>query len=320
MNNVILDVDTGVDDALALMLALAAPQLNVLAVTCVGGNVGLPQVVENTLHVLQLSGGGNIPVAAGMHRPLLEAPQDASYVHGHNGLADIELPPHGLQPVREHAVELMRSTLLGSESPVTLIALAPMTNIAVLLRMYPDVINRIERIVFMGGAIGAGNATAAAEFNTWHDPEAAAIVIGSGIPMTMYGLEPFYEVTCDPRTIDELRASGRKHMAFAGQLLAHLATVTEDESRIADAGHAAIGDAGAVCAAIDPEGLRLRRAPVEVSLQGPATRGQTVVDLRTGLGAGGEVNAGAGGGIDVVLGADVERYRRLFLDSLALLP
>ncbi len=317
MKNVILDVDTGIDDALAIVLAVTHPELRVRAISCVGGNVSLDQVVANTLSVLNLVGRGTIPVAAGMSRPLLEQPQNASYVHGRNGIAGLVLPEHPLKPRPEHAVELLRTEILACETPVTLIALAPLTNIAVLLRMYPEVAENIERIVVMGGAVGAGNATATAEFNVWHDPEAAAIVFDSGVPLTMYGLEAFYSVTVDADTIRDLAGSSRPVDAFVGGLLTHLAEMTRDEQRIAGQGAAAIGDAGTVCAVIDPAGMTTRRAPVEISLLGAATRGQTVVDLRTGLGAGGEVTRGERGAVDVVLGVDGGRYARLFLDTIA---
>lgn len=314
---VILDVDTGIDDALALMLAVRHPALDVRAVTCTGGNVPLDQVVSNTLAVLALAGGDGIPVAAGTHRPLVEAPHDAGYIHGRNGIADQQLPAHDLAPVDEHAVELLRRVLADSDRRLTVIALAPLTNLALLLRLYPQVAERIERIVMMGGSIGPGNATAAAEFNVWHDPEAAAIVFGSGVPVTMYGLEPFYRVTCSAETIAQLSRDESACARFAGAMLGHLAAVTAEESRIGVPGAAAIGDAGAVCAVIAPEGVTTVAAPVSVALAPGLTRGQTVVDTRNGLGAGGEVMAGRDSSTTVVTDVDADRYRELFLGVLA---
>ncbi|GAA4380416.1 nucleoside hydrolase [Paeniglutamicibacter cryotolerans] len=316
MKSVILDVDTGTDDAMALMLAVAHPALDVRAVTCVGGNVSLEQVVANTLGILELMGAGHIPVAAGLAEPLIEPAQDASYVHGSNGVADIELPTPTRSVEDVHAVELLRRTLAESTEPITIIALAPLGNIALLLRLYPEVHAKIERIVFMGGAVGAGNATASAEFNIWHDPEAAEMVLRSGVPTTMYGLEAFYQVTIDAETIGELASSTQPVQAVLGGLLSHLASISVDESRIVGAGWAAIGDAGTVCAVIDPDGLVLRTAPVEVSLAPGPTRGQTVVDLRTGLGAGGAETHEQESHIKVVLDVDGPRYARLFLEAI----
>jgi pyrimidine-specific ribonucleoside hydrolase len=311
---VVLDVDTGIDDALAIMLAVAHPGLDVRGITCVGGNVPLAQVVENTLGVLALM-GADVPVAAGMTEPLLQPPQHASHVHGANGIADIELPAHRMRPVEEHAVELLRRTIVESSTPVTLISLAPLTNIAVLLRMHPEVTEHLERIVVMGGAIGHGNATAVAEFNVWHDPEAAEVVFRSSVPTTMYGLEPFYRVAIDGDRIAAFAGSAVPRARFAGRMLQHLALMTVDEDRLATPETACIGDAGAVCAVIDPAGLAIWRAPVQVVLDGTVARGQTIVDLRPGAADAGSPPNGRSL-VDVVHDVGAERYRDLFLTTL----
>ena len=189
---VILDVDTGIDDALAILLACRAPAMDVRAITCVAGNADVDQVVANTLRVLDAAGAPDIPVARGMARPLIEPPRPARHVHGEDGMGDLGLPESRRSSVDVHAVELMRATLAGATEPITLIPLAPLTNVAVLVRSYPELLERLERIVLMGGAAAVGNATAAAEFNVWHDPEAAAIVLDCGVEVTMYGLDVFY--------------------------------------------------------------------------------------------------------------------------------
>lgn len=311
---VILDVDTGVDDALALLLAVRHPALDLRAVTCTGGNAPLAQVVQNTLRVLDAAGAGPVPVAAGAHRPLLETPQHAAAIHGADGLADLGLPTSTRTPEPVHAVELLRRTLTESAEPITLISLAPLTNIALLLRTHPEVRDRIARVVMMGGAVGTGNATAAAEFNVWHDPEAAAIVLGEGLDVLMYGLEPFYRVSVTHADVERLCAADAPAPRTAGALLTHLIAIDATEERVAD-DRVAIGDAGAVCAAIDPAPLVTRVAPVEVALAPGATRGQTVVDLRTMEGA--DISeARAVPPATVVLDADPEPYRRLFLEAL----
>lgn len=311
---VILDVDTGVDDALAILLAVRHPALDVRAITCTGGNAPLAQVVTNTLRVLDAAGAGAIPVAAGAHRPLLEAPQHAAAIHGSDGLADLGLPDSARTPEPVHAVELLRRTLEASEEPLTIISLAPLTNIALLLRMHPEVVDRIDRVVMMGGAVGTGNATAAAEFNVWHDPEAAAIVLGAGLDVLMYGLEPFYRVGVSHDDVEQLLAAEGTAPRLAGALLTHLIRIDATEERVAD-DRVAIGDAGAVCAAIDPAPLLTRVAPVEVALAPGATRGQTIVDLRTMVGA--DISAAREAlPATVVLDVDPEPYRRLFLDAL----
>ncbi len=311
---VILDVDTGVDDALALLLAVRHPALDVRAVTCTGGNAPLVQVVQNTVKVLDAAGAGSIPVAAGAHRPLVEAPQHAAAIHGADGLADLGLPASTRRPEPVHAVELLRRTIVESAEPITLVSLAPLTNIALLLRTHPEVRDHIARVVMMGGAVGTGNATATAEFNVWHDPEAAAIVLGDGLDVLMYGLEPFYRVSVTHADVERLQAADDPAPKLAGALLMHLIGIDATEERVAD-DRVAIGDAGAVCAAIDAAPLVTRRAPVEVALAPGATRGQTVVDLRTMEGA--DLSAARPvPPATVVLDVDPEPYRRLFLEAL----
>ena len=311
---VILDVDTGVDDALAILLAVRHPALDVRAITCTGGNAPLTQVVMNTMRVLDAAHAGSIPVAAGAHRPLLEAPQHAAAIHGSDGMADLGLPVSRRPQHPGHAVELLRRTLLDSVEPVTIISLAPLTNIALLLRTHPRVAERIGRVVMMGGAVGTGNATAAAEFNVWHDPEAAAIVLGEGLDVLMYGLEPFYRVGVSHDDVQHLLAAEGAAPRLAGALLTHLIGIDATEERVAG-DRVAIGDAGAVCAAIDSGPLVTRRAPVEVALAVGATRGQTVVDLRTMEGA--DISAAREAPTaTVVLDVDPEPYRRIFLDTL----
>ncbi|WP_141991231.1 nucleoside hydrolase [Rhodoglobus vestalii] len=316
MQQMILDVDTGIDDALALMLAVRHPDVNLRAVTCVAGNATLEQVVRNTLTVLDVAGAGDIPVAAGAHRPLLAEANHAAHVHGTDGLGDLGLPESMRAVAPVHAVELLRREILASPTPVTLVPLAPMTNIALLVRMYPEVLTNVERIVFMGGSASVGNATAVAEFNTWHDPEAAEIVLTSGVPITMYGLDVFYAVTIPPEDIAQLTASDEPGARLVGRLLHHIVSVKGGEVRVSGEGHGDIGDAGAVCAAIDPEGLRTVNLPVRVSLSDPLTRGQTVVDHRTA----GHEQAGTADSrfrpIDVALGIDSARYSKLFLDTI----
>ncbi len=304
---VILDVDTGIDDALALLLAARSPALDLLAVSCVSGNAPVDQVVRNTLKVLDAAGATDVPVARGADRPLLEPARDARHVHGDDGMGDIGWPDSTRSAVGVHAIELMRATLEAAPAPVTLVPLAPMTNVALLLRAYPHLAETIERIVFMGGAAAIGNATAAAEFNVWHDPEAAAIVLTSGLPVTMYGLDVFYEVTIDEEQAARLAAAADAAAQLAGRLLQrqhgrHIATV---------------GDAGAVAAVIDPEGLTTSQHPVRIELAGTWTRGQTLVDRRSWAGdLEHDPHGLPAARVDVALGVDADRYRSLFLDTI----
>lgn len=312
---VILDVDTGVDDALAILFAVAHPDIDVLGISCVAGNASLERVVENTLRILDVAGAGDIPVAAGARRPLISPARSASHVHGEGGLGTLRLPASDRSPLPINAVQMMHELIVRSDRPVTLVALAPQTNLALLLRQYPDIMDNIERIVFMGGSASVGNATAVAEFNVWHDPEAAAIVLDSGVPTFMYGLDVFNQVA-----IDEGVASGLLHGAspvgrVVGGLLSNRITLGADASAQYTG---LIGDAGAVCALVDPGGLRTELRPVRVELAGYG-RGQTLVDLRRFPGEDAVHGlAGEWESVEVALDVDAPRYARLFLDTLGL--
>ncbi|WP_055629382.1 MULTISPECIES: nucleoside hydrolase [Streptomyces] len=326
---VIIDCDTGVDDALALLFAVRHPGIDLRAVTCVAGNTDVDGVVRNTLTVLETAGAPAVPVARGAERPLIEAPRSAAHVHGHDGMGDLGLPAPRRTPADVDAVTLLRREILASPRPVTLVPTAPLTNIALLLRTHPEVTRNIERIVFMGGAAGAGNATPVAEFNVWHDPEAAAILLTAGVPITMYGLDVFNRVVVPAAEVRRLRASTEPGARLAGDLLAHrpAAPGTTAGGTGGTAVHATVdgpdeaagglGDAGALCAVVDPEGLTTHRLPVEVSLAPGPARGQTVVDRRSRIGES-ELHEGTReqAMVDVGLEVDVPRYVKLYLETV----
>ncbi|CAM5514474.1 nucleoside hydrolase [Streptomyces canus] len=310
---VIIDCDTGVDDALALLFAVRHPGIDLRAVTCVAGNTDVDGVVRNTLTVLEQAGAGDIPVARGAARPLIEPVRTAQHVHGLDGMGDLGLPAPTRVAVDVDAVTLLRREILASPRPVTLIPTAPLTNIALLLRTHPDVVRNIERIVFMGGAVATGNATPVAEFNVWHDPEAAAVLLTAGVPITMYGLDVFERVVVPAADVQRLRASSEPSLRMAGELLAHRDPATSGDPTPTGG----LGDAGAVCAVVDPDGLTTELLPVEVSLAPGPTRGQTVVDRRRRPGEA-EIHEGEREVtlVDVGLGVDVERYVKLWLTAV----
>lgn len=283
---VLLDVDTGVDDACAILFAARHPGLDLVGVSCVGGNAPVDAVVRNTRIVLDAAGRGDVPVCAGAAQPLIEPPRDARHVHGDDGMGDLgwPAPPGGPDP--RHGVELLRDVCLAAassgepEAAVTLVPLAPMTNLALLLRTYPQVAGGIREIVFMGGAADVGNATASAEFNVFHDPEAAAIVLDAAralqIPVTMYGLDVFYgPLVSHAQALDliaEGRARGDRATELAGLLLDHQCRRFGTD--------ATIGDAGAVVTLVAPDLVHCAVRPVRVELDGRWTRGRTIVDRR----------------------------------------
>jgi len=318
---VVLDVDTGVDDACALLLAARHPALDLRAVTCVAGNADVDQVVRNTLTVLAAAGRDDVPVARGADRPLLEPARPARHVHGHDGMGDLGLAAPGRAAEPRHAVAVLHDVLRDAAATgrrVTLVPLAPLTNLALLLRTHPEVAAGLERIVFMGGAALTGNATAAAEFNVWHDPEAAAIVLDAvadlGIPTTMYGLDVFYAPRVTRAQAGLLCASADPAARLAGRLIAFQCHRFGDDA-------ATIGDAGAVCAVVDPGLLTTRRLPVRVELAGSWTRGQTVVDRRDWSGdLAHDPHGAAPALLDVALEVDALHCVSLWLRTLGLEP
>ncbi|HDX8356712.1 TPA: pyrimidine-specific ribonucleoside hydrolase RihA [Aeromonas hydrophila] len=203
---VILDCDPGHDDAIALILALASPELKVLAVTTSAGNQTPDKTLNNALRILTLLGRDDIPVAAGAPKPLARELIIADNVHGESGLDGPKLPDPGFAPVAMTALELMAKCLRESPEPVTLVPTGPLTNIALLLASHPELKSKIARIVLMGGAAGAGNWTPAAEFNIYVDPEAADMVFKSGLPITMCGLDVTHEAQVMDEDIERVRA------------------------------------------------------------------------------------------------------------------
>ena len=314
---VVLDVDTGVDDACALLLAALHPALDLRAVSCVGGNAPVDDVVRNTLRVLETAGRTDVPVARGAERPLLEPALHARHVHGDDGMADLGWDPPTTSPDPRHGVELLRDVCREAAAdgrPVTLVPLAPLTNVALLLRTYPDAAAGIAEIVFMGGAADVGNATASAEFNVFHDPEAAAVVLDAaadlGIHVTMYGLDVFYAPSVPPADSARLVAVGGRGPAELGGRL-----IDFQRARLGEA--STIGDAGAVCAVIDRGALTTRTLPLRVELAGSWSRGRTIVDRREWEGARAHDPHGeAPVRVEVALGVDGERYARLWVDTL----
>ena len=289
---ILLDCDPGHDDAIALLLALASPELELLGVTTVSGNQTLEKTTANALRVLELVGRPDVPVAAGADRPLARELFVAAYVHGDSGLDGPALPPPAGRPVEQHAVDFLAQAVLGSDRPVTLVPTGPLTNVALLLARHPEAAARVERIVLMGGAIAEGNVTPAAEFNIWADPEAAWRVFRSGLPVTMIGLDVTHRALMTAEHVERLRASGtvgrfvaELHDFFVGF---HRETYGFDG--------APIHDAVAVAHVLRPGLVETVHRHVDVDCESSLCRGRTVVDLwrRTGQ----EPNADVGVDID----------------------
>ena len=271
----IIDSDPGLDDALAIGLALARPELRVLAVTTVGGNADVRHCTENALRLLHAYGRDDIPVAEGAAAPLVGAVVRATEVHGEGGIGTTQLPPATATAHPDGAVELIARLLRESPEPVAIAPIGPLTNIALLLRVYPELAARIAHLSIMGGSIGEGNATVSAEFNIYADPEAADIVFRSGLPLTMMGLDVTHQALLDRASAGALRGLGTASGGIAAELTDYALdrnmewsgrTTTAIHDAVAVA-HLAIGDLVQV-------------APYHVAIDttsGPA-RGRTVCD------------------------------------------
>jgi inosine-uridine nucleoside N-ribohydrolase len=265
---IVLDCDPGHDDAIALLLALASPELEVRGVTTTYGNQTLEKTTENALRVLELVGREDVSVAAGADRPLERERVVAAHVHGESGLDGPALPPARTAPVSDDA-----AAFIAERRPLTLVATGPLTNVARYLDEHGA--DGVERVVLMGGAIAEGNYTPAAEFNVWCDPEAAQRVFSSGLEVTMVGLDVTHKALLGPELEQRLRAAGR-----IGTFVAELNVFFSRYHRRTYGWEGApIHDAVAVAYLIQPELLEMRHRNVEVELESELTRGRTVVDL-----------------------------------------
>jgi inosine-uridine nucleoside N-ribohydrolase len=282
---VIIDCDPGHDDAIAVLLALASPELEVLGVTTTYGNQTLEKTTANAIRVLELVERGDVVVAAGADRPLERELAVAAHVHGESGLDGPALPAASRRPIGQTAVDFMVEQLVSSPRPVTIVPLGPLTNVARLLER--GAVENVERIVLMGGSIAEGNMTPAAEFNIWADPEAAQRVFHSGLDVTMIGLDVTHRALVTADVEERLRRTGSIGV-FVAELVDFF-TVYHRETYGWDG--APIHDAVAVAHVVRPGIVEARRRNVEVELESELCRGRTVVDLwnRTGRPANADV-------------------------------
>ncbi|WP_421252166.1 pyrimidine-specific ribonucleoside hydrolase RihA [Aeromonas sp. 600724] len=277
---VILDCDPGHDDAIALILALASPELKVLAVTTSAGNQTPDKTLNNALRILTLLGRDDIPVAAGAPKPLARELIIADNVHGESGLDGPKLPDPAFAPQAMTGLELMAKCLRESLEPVTLVPTGPLTNIALLLAAHPELKPKIARIVLMGGTAGAGNWTPAAEFNIYVDPEAADMVFKSGIPITMCGLDVTHEAQVMDEDIERVRAITNPVAQCVAGLLDFFMIYHRDP-KWGFAG-APLHDPCTIAWLLAPELFHGVECRVDIETRGEHTVGMTVVD-RYGL-------------------------------------
>ncbi|HHP7235859.1 MAG TPA: nucleoside hydrolase [Desulfobacterales bacterium] len=287
---VLIDTDPGIDDALALLLALVSPELRVLAVTTVSGNVPVHTATRNTFTVLsRLPAATAVPVAEGAARPCRGEPVYAAHIHGEDGLGDVarlrnengrrRYPPVEIALSPRRAADEILYQIRRSPQPVTLIALGPLTNIAAALEKDPQTVNRLERLVIMGGAVAvSGNITAAAEFNFYVDPEAARRVFASGLPITLVPLDVTQQVVLTRHHLAAAVSGSPSRIAqFVMDVTRRAFTLAEDHQGRPDI---FLHDPLAIGAVIDPTLVSTRPLPVEIETRGALTRGLSVADRR----------------------------------------
>lgn len=305
---VILDCDPGHDDVFAIWLAAGHAALDLRAVTTVGGNVPLEHTSRNARIALTVAGVTDVPVAAGAAGPMSRALSTAEWIHGENGLGGPVLPPTDLELDPRGATALMAEVLTESAEPVAVVATGPITNVAVLLRDRPELAPRIREIVWMGGSTERGNATPAAEFNAWVDPEALDLVVRSGVPFTMVGLNVTHQALVTPRVRARLAGAGTSTAVFGGELLEFFCRTNDEVFGMPDG---PLHDPVAVAVLADPACVDVVRTRLDVELAGTETVGATLVDLDGMLGR--EPNA------SVAVGLDVDRFWALMEAALAAL-
>ncbi len=303
---VIMDCDPGHDDAVALLLAAGSPAIDLRLVTVVAGNQTLERTVRNALSVLSVAGAHHVPVAAGMDRPLVRPRIVAGNIHGESGLDGPEMPPPTITPSSKHAVELMIETLLAGNGEITLIPTGPLTNVATAMRLAPSILPRIRRIVLMGGSIGLGNTTPAAEFNIYADPEAAHIVFSSGVPLTMVGLDVTYQTQAIPERRARIDALGTPIAALVGGWLDFFGGRYREVYGMSGP---PLHDPCAVAQVIRPGIVETQPMAVEIDLTHGPSYGRTVCDRRRVTHQ--PANA------DVGIGIDVDGFYDLLVETIA---
>ncbi len=306
MIHIILDTDPGIDDALALLLALASPEVKIEAVTTVSGNVAVEQTTRNALALLTLAGRTDIPVARGCRYPLVRTPLDAAYVHGQNGLGEAVLPEPTIQPVAQHAVDLIIKQVLQNPGEITLVTLGPVTNIALALRREPRIAQAVREVVMMGGALQVpGNTTPSAEFNVLADPHAAHIVFHAGWPIRLVSLDTTMQTPLARAQVETFAQEGGAVKTFIKQMLAYYFDVFAPQY-----GNSEFHMHDPLClgAAFQPDLITWEPTYVDVELNGTLTLGETVAFFNRPETLAPNIQAS--------IGVDAQRFVQLFLDRV----
>ncbi|NYI77884.1 nucleoside hydrolase [Nocardioides panzhihuensis] len=302
---VLLDCDPGHDDAIALLLALGSARIDLIGITTTFGNCSVEKATYNTQRILALAERPDIPIATGAAGPLAGEAHIGDYIHGATGIDGPDLPEPLAPPISLGAVEFLRTSLLAARAPVTVVATGPITNIARLLRSHPEVGPKIAEVVFMGGSTDRGNATPAAEFNAYADPEALDIVLTSGLPIRMVGLNLTHQALATPGVVARMRAMDHPVGRACADLMGFFGDTYSD---VFDFAAPPVHDPCTIAALVDPALITWQKSFLAVETEGRWTRGATVVDLHGRLDE--PPNA------QVALTLDVEAYWDLVLDAI----
>jgi len=303
---IILDCDPGHDDAMAILLAHGTPEVTLSAITTVAGNHTLELTTLNALRVCTLAGISDVPVAAGCAAPLVRPLVTAPEIHGTTGLEGHAWEEPAARAVPDHAVDMIVDMVMASPGEITLVPIGPLTNIAMALRKEPRIAERVREVVMMGGSYTGGNVTAAAEFNVYVDPEAAAIVFGAPWPLTMIGLEVTRLAAAGETIFERIESlDSPVSRAVVGMLRFYQAQHLR-ETGVSDP---PVHDPCAVACVARPELVPCREAYVEVELAGRLTTGMTVTDFRRRAGVPFDAKVGTG--------LHLDGFWDLFIDSLA---
>jgi inosine-uridine nucleoside N-ribohydrolase len=313
MSHYIIDCDPGHDDAVAILTA--ARHLDVVGVTTVFGNSSVENTTRNAIAILDAAGLSDIPVAMGAAGPLQGVTHSGETVHGKSGLDGASLPASTRQPIAQDAAAFMAEQAEKYDDLI-IVAVAPETNVALAIQRFPKAMQRVERISIMGGSTTFGNATAAAEFNIFADPEAAAAVFDSGIPTTMVGLNVTTTFGITRKSVERLKGHGT---VIAREIGGALGYYLERQSAIYERGFAPIHDVCAVLPFSHPGLIRHEPMHVVVECEGSHTRGMTVCDQR-GVIAGDGIQLTAPSNSEVAVSADGDAIISLLLDTLCEFP
>jgi inosine-uridine nucleoside N-ribohydrolase len=311
-HKLILDVDTGTDDAIALMLAVLHPDLELVGVTTVNGNNPVAHCTDNTLRVLDLLGAA-VPVHEGAASPLLrdDFPIPRAILHRDGSMhpRELPLPRPSSTKAAGGAVEFLVETYMSATEPITLVPVGPLTNIALAIRLEPRIVERIPATVVMGGAHGPGNTTPAAEFNVWVDPDAARLVFAAGLrDLVLVPLDATHRALVSAADCDRLRAAGTPAAIAAADIIAGRIAAYDHLQPMTARGTAPVHDALCVAYLVDPDVVRLRPVHLDVETRGELTMGRTVIDAEGHFGA--EPNA------VMAVDADASRFVDLLVATL----